>query len=67
MFFIFKRECKLNSCMLIHLITMLLIKCGAIIRDLTVNFLRIFFPQKKNILYMSSPKKACIFLGTYYF
>lgn len=53
--------------MLIHLITMLLIKCGAIIRDLTVNFLRIFFPQKKNILYMSSPKKACIFLSTYYF
>ena len=47
MFFIFKRECKLNSCTLIHLITMLLIKCGAIIRDLIVNFLTIFFSIEK--------------------
>ena len=48
MFFIFKRECKLNSCMLIHLITMLLIKCGAIIRDL-IQFisLEFFFHRKR--------------------
>ena len=57
--------------MLIHLITVLLkslIKCAAIIRDLVqLISLESFFPQKKNISYMSSLKKACIFLSTYYF